>query len=215
MTEERLRKIVIGSMLIMCVALVFGIVKLHLKYAKERQEAHLVETQMIEEPNEEIEDKDIENKDKEINIPAIEKPKNIEKKEDIDNKEKVVEEEVYEEIEGEKVPVRPVPKPQTNNLPEGMEKPNTPTETSTPQKSTDTEKVDKKHNETDKPKDKEKPSNPKKEEPKVVEGGTGSDGVIRDLNGNPLNLKPAEKIDEVKGSDLLDPGEVAGEGDKF
>lgn len=215
MTEERLRKIVIGSMLIMCVALVFGIVKLNLKYAKERQEAHSVGTLMIEEPIQEIEDKDIEKKDKKPNVPAIEKPENVEKKEDIDNKEKSIEKEVYEEIEGEKVPVRPVPKPQTNNLPEGMEKPNAPTETSTPQKSTDTEKVDKKDNETNKPKDKEKPSNPKKEEPKVVEGGTGSDGVIRDLNGNPIPIERGNGPDEVKGSDLLDPGEVAGEGDKF
>lgn len=53
------------------------------------------------------------------------------------------------------------------------------------------------------------------EKPKVVNGGTGEDGVVRDLKGNPTGLKPATNVEEVNGSDLLDDGEVAGQGDKF
>lgn len=216
MTEEKLRKIVIGSMLIMCVALVFGIVKLNLKYAKERQEAHLPEPEMIEEPIEKIEDKDIEKEKKELNIPPIEKPKEVEKDDNIDSKEEVVEKEVYEEIEGEKVPVRSIPTPQTKNLPEGMENPNSKKEPTTPSKPSNTEVVNNKDDSLDQDNKNDKP---KKEEQEVVKGGTGSDGVLRDTKGNPItSLKPATKVEEVTAEELnkeFNTNYTPGQGDKF
>lgn len=33
------------------------------------------------------------------------------------------------------------------------------------------------------------PAYKKEEKPKVVNGGTGSDGVLRDLNGNPIHVE--------------------------
>lgn len=63
-------------------------------------------------------------------------------------------------------------------------------------------------------KDKSKPPT-SREEPKEIKGGTESNGVIRDLKGNLRGLKPAENVEEIKGSDLLPDGKKAGEGDKF
>jgi outer membrane biosynthesis protein TonB len=65
-----------------------------------------------------------------------------------------------------------------------------------------------------------KPTKPKviktnKDNDKEVHGGTGDDGVIRDVNGNKIDfLKPATNIEETDSSELEGQFEM-GMGDKF
>ncbi|PKM52484.1 MAG: hypothetical protein CVV02_01660 [Firmicutes bacterium HGW-Firmicutes-7] len=60
-----------------------------------------------------------------------------------------------------------------------------------------------------------KPVTTTTQKPEQVKGGTGADGVLRDLNGNPItDLTPATNVQEVNGSDLDGQFEM-GEGDKF
>lgn len=99
-----------------------------------------------------------------------------------------------------------ISKPKKEKLPEEMEKPITQPKPKEPLKPAEKEI-----------KDKEKPPTIKAEEKKEVKGGTGEDGVVRDLEGNALKIEgdPNAKPNEVKGSDLLPEGEKMGEGDKF
>lgn len=196
--QERM-VLIVGIALI--IVLSVGLVKLNLKYAQENEVAD----------NEDIEDEsiDIEEEKKEIKVPPIEPPK---KDKDVELKYK----EEVKEIDGNKVLVKPTPPPKEDEkLPEGMEKPKTEPKPTNPPKPVNTETADKKDNKTTKAKNSDKPPAYKEEEkPKVVNGGTGSDGVLRDLKGNPIDWPDAKPV-EVNGSDLLDDGEVAGQGDKF
>ena len=177
----------------------------------------IIEFNKNEEPvveNENINDDtdDVEVEEKEIEVPPIQPPKYDEQNNKEERKEEV------KEIDGEKILVKSTPEPKEKEPPEAMEKPKSEPKPTNPPKLADTQTTDKKDNGTTKVKNSEKPPTYKKEEkPKVVNGGTGSDGVVRDLNGNPIHVEgdPNAKPVEVKGSDLLPEGEKAGEGDKF
>lgn len=192
------KKIVIFIGTIICISLVAGIVLLN-KSGKGP----------ITPDNTADESLDIEKEDKKVNIPVIKVNDNIDKPEDkeleneIDNEDDKNKETIGERDDN-KPKVNPIAKPKKERLPEEMEKPITEPKPIEPPKPIDKEI-----------KDKEKPPTTKKEEPEKVKGGTDSDGVVRDLKGNPTGLKPAENVEEIKGSDLLPPGEKMGEGDKF
>lgn len=192
-------KMVIGVMIFLSIILVVGIIKLNLP-----------EKQSIVAENLE-DDMDIKEEKEDFVIPPIKAPTT--KTEDANNKENpdsidILEyKETIEEIDGDKVLVKPTPPPKEEKLPEAMETPKAEPKPTTPPKPIDTT-TGKKDDKTDILKDKEKPPTTKKVEP-------SSDGVVRDLKGNPTGLTPATNVQEVKGSDLLDEGEVAGEGDKF
>lgn len=196
-------KIVIGIMLSLCIIFTIGIVILN---GRDKQQPNIIEAE-----NENI---DIEEEKEELVVPPITSPK----KDKDDNLDKPEYKEEVKEIDGNKVLVKPTPLPKEyEKLPEGIETPKTEPKPTNPPKPVNTETTDKKDNKIDKPKDQEKPPAYKKEEkPKVVNGGTGSDGVVRDLKGNPTGLKPATNVEEVNGSDLGEPGDPEmGQGDKF
>lgn len=196
-------KLVLFIGVVICLVLVSGIVLLN---KSDRKTAI----------SEELEDNmDIE-KEK-VNIPGIkkdekkDKEKNNEIENDKSNNEIEVKMDENKEINEENTnsskpnKINPITKSTKEKLPEEMEKPITePKPINSPEPTK--EEI----------KDKEKPPTITKEEkPKEEKGGTGEDGVIRDLKGNPTGLKPAENVEEIKGSDLLPDGEKMGEGDKF
>lgn len=227
LTKKKERLVVIIGIAISLV-LVFGIVNMNRKYAKQQEE--LLSQQAIEAELAlmDLEDKDIEKR----NIPPIKNSKTDKDIEDnkIGSNNEDVETQAKEEIkeiDGNQVLVKSTPSPNTNKE-EAMKKPESqPKPIEPPKLEGDTSN---KNNEVDKPndivdqnnkpskpndkesdplKDKEKPPTYEKEEPKK------DDGVIKDVNGNPINWGPAPNVTETKGSDLLDEGEVAGQGDKF
>ncbi len=143
------------------------------------------------------EDKNMDIEKQEVNIPTIKAKDNPENNNvlglDYDSQDMDVE-----------IKINPITNPSQDKLPEEMEKPITepkPTEQPKP--------IEEEIN------DKEKPPTTVKEEPKEIKSGTDKDGVVRNLEGNPTGLKPAENVEEIKGSDLLPEGKKAGEGDKF
>jgi len=71
--------------------------------------------------------------------------------------------------------------------------------------------------ETTTPSVKQEPTTPTQEKPEIIKGGTGSDGILRDLNGNPVPWGQGETTPHIIDSkDLGRPGEPGmGEGDKF
>ncbi len=183
-------------MIFICIALVVGIVALN------KQDNDLT---IMDNPVDE--NMDIEKE--EVNIQPIKENENIDNVEDeeLDNElegQIHKDEEVNGENEDNKNKINPISKPDKEKLPEEMEKPITEPKPKEQPKPT-----------TKEVKDKSKPPTTKEEPKKEVKGGTGEDGVVRDLKGNPTGLTPAENVEEIKGSDLLPDGKKAGEGDKF
>lgn len=160
----------------------------------------------------EDQDMDIEKEVGKPNIPEIKPNNNTKVEEDEDIKDEIEkenienEEAIQENTEEDKNTVPTISKPKKQKLPEEMEKPITEPKPEEPPKSVNEEI-----------KDKAKPPTIKQENKEEVKGGTGDDGVVRDLKGNPLKIEgnPNAKPNEVKGSDLLPDGKKAGEGDKF
>lgn len=192
----RKNRLVIGIMIFICIALVVGIVALN------KQDNDLT---IMDNPVDE--NMDIEKE--EVNIQPIKENENIDNVEDeeLDNElegQIHKDEEVNGENEDNKNKINPISKPDKEKLPEEMEKPITEPKPEEPPKPVKEEV-----------KDKSKPPTTKEEPKKEVKGGTGEDGVVRDLKGNPTGLTPAENVEEIKGSDLLPDGKKAGEGDKF
>lgn len=192
----RKNRLVIGIMIFICIALVVGIVALN------KQDNDLT---IMDNPVDE--NMDIEKE--EVNIQPIKENENIDNVEDeeLDNElegQIHKDEEVNGENEDNKNKINPISKPDKEKLPEEMEKPITEPKPKEQPKPT-----------TKEVKDKSKPPTTKEEPKKEVKGGTGEDGVVRDLKGNPTGLTPAENVEEIKGSDLLPDGKKAGEGDKF
>ncbi len=192
----RKNRLVIGIMIFICVALVVGIVALN----KQDNDLTIMD-------NSADENMDIEKE--EVNIQPIKENENIDNVEDeeLDNElegQIDKDKEVNVENEDNKTIINTISKPNKENLPEEMQKPITEPKPKEPPKPT-----------TKEVKDKSKPPTTKEEPKKEVKGGTDSDGVVRDLKGNPTGLTPAENVEEIKGSDLLPPGEKMGEGDKF
>lgn len=145
-------------------------------------------------------DMDIEKELEKPNIPEIKANTNTKVEENKDVKDEkeiknIENDETVEENKEDKIVVPEIPKPKKEKLPDEMEKPITQPKPKEPPKVVEKEI--------------------KQEKKEEVKGGTGDDGVVRDLKGNPTGLKPAEKIEEIKGSDLGNPNENMGEGDKF
>lgn len=176
-------------MVVICIALVAGIVYLN-KNNKNTAISDDIEDQIM----------DIEKEVEKPNIPEIkantntkvEENKDVKDEKEIENTEN---EETVEENKEDKIVVPEISKPKKEKLPDEMEKPITQPKPKEPPKVVEKEI--------------------KQENEQEVKGGTGDDGVVRDLKGNPTGLKPAEKIEEIKGSDLGNPNENMGEGDKF
>lgn len=190
------KRIVMFIGIIICIALVMGIVALN------RQDKN---SAIVDRPIDE--NMDIEKE--EVNIKPIKENESIDNTENekLDNEvesQNDRDKEPIMENEDNKNKINPISKPDKEKLPEEMEKPITEPKPEEPPKPVKEEV-----------KDKSKPPTTKEEPKKEVKGGTGEDGVVRDLKGNPTGLKPAENVEEIKGSDLLPPGEKMGEGDKF
>ena len=183
------KRVITGSViaLCLCIAIIFTVKNIN------KKEAPVVDIDKEEKIEEE--------KKEEVVVPPI-----VPDEEEQGQKEETVKEEV-KNIDGEEVLTKSAPKPKEKNLPEAVQKPvkkEKPTAPPTPPVKDTTTDTTAEH-----------PEYPKEEKPQVVKGGTGEDGVVRDLKGNDTGLRPATNITEVKGSDLLDPGEKMGEGDKF
>ncbi len=175
--------------IVIIIALSIGLIKLNLKYKEDNK----AEAEKLE-----IEAKE----DKKINIPPIKVPEDT-KNTQVDHKNKVEDdnpnypdvpeykEEVIEKGKN-KVLIKSTPAPKKEKTPEGMKKPESKPKPKEPPKLA-------KDADTKNP---EKPPTYEKQEDKSVDN----------LNNQ---LKPAENVTIIKGSDLLDDGEVAGEGDKF
>jgi FtsZ-interacting cell division protein ZipA len=190
------KRIVMFIGIIICIALVMGIVALN------RQDKN---SAIVDRPIDE--NMDIEKE--EVNIKPIKENESIDNTENekLDNEvesQNDRDKEPIMENEDNKNKINPISKPDKEKLPEEMEKPITEPKPEEPPKPVKEEV-----------KDKSKPPTTKEEPKKEVKGGTGEDGVVRDLKGNPTGLKPAENVEEIKGSDLLPDGKKAGEGDKF
>lgn len=180
-------KIVVSALVAICLVLIVGIAYLN------KDEIETVISDDIEEQNIDIE-KEVENP----NIPEIEP--NVDK-----TKEENIETEAVEEKEEEdKITVPEISKPKEEKHPEEMEKPITQPKPKEPPKPVNEEI-----------KDKENPPTTKQEKNEEVKGGTGDDGVVRDLKGNDLNWGKPPVVEETKGSDLGNPDKNMGEGDKF
>lgn len=183
-------KAAITIMVVICLALVAGIVYLN-KNNKNTAISDDIEDQIT----------DIEKEVEKPNIPEIKANTNTKVEENKDVKdeketENIENKEAVEENKKEdKIIVPAISNPKKEKLPDEMEKPITQPKPKEPPKAVEKEI--------------------KQEKKEEVKGGTGEDGVVRDLKGNPTGLKPAEKIEEIKGSDLLPEGENMGEGDKF
>lgn len=195
------KKIIIAIMISICLVLIAGIVYLN----KENKNTAI---------SDDIEDQDMDI-EKEVgkpNIPEIKPNNNTKVEEDEDIKDEIEkdnienEEAIQENTEEDKNTVPTISKPKKEKLPEEMEKPITEPKPEEPPKPVNEEI-----------KDKAKPPTIKQENKEEVKGGTGDDGVVRDLKGNPLKIEgdPNAKPNEVKGSDLGNPNENMGEGDKF
>ncbi len=189
-------KLIIGMMIFISIALVMGIVALN------KQDNDSIISDNIEDENMDIEKEKVKIPEIKENI-VIDNPENEELDDEVENQNNK-DKEPIKESEDNKNKINPISKPDKEKLPEEMEKPITEPKPIEPPKPT-TEEV----------KDKSKPPTTKVEPKKEVKGGTDSDGVVRDLKGNPTGLKPAENVEEIKGSDLLPDGKNAGEGDKF
>ena len=182
-------KATITIMVVICLALVAGIVYLN-KNNKNTAISDDIEDQIT----------DIEKEATKPNIPEIKANTNTKVEENKDVKdeketENIENEETVEENKEDKIVVPEISKPKKEKLPDEMEKPITQPKPKEPPKAVEKEI--------------------KQEKKEEVKSGTGEDGVVRDLKGNPTGLKPAEKIEEIKGSDLLPDDKKAGEGDKF
>lgn len=191
--------------IIIIIALSIGLVKLNLKYKEE----NITEAENLEVN---IED------DEEINIPPIKALKDIKDtkiddinkhKDDNPNYPDVPEykEEVVEKEEN-KVLIKSTPAPKKEKTPEGMKKPESKPKPEEPPKLA--ENADTKNPE-------EPPTYEKQEEESSIIEKDGK-RYIKGVNGKlfPIeNNTDTLKGGEVNGSDLLDDGEVAGEGDKF
>ena len=192
------KRIVMFIGIIICIALVMGIVALN------RQDKN---SAIVDRPIDE--NMDIEKE--EVNIKPIKENKSIDNTEnkELDNEvesQNVKDKEPIMESEDNKNKINPISKPDKEKLPEEMEKPITEPKPEEPPKPAEEEV-----------KDKSKPPTTKEEPKKEVKGGTGEDGVVRDLKGNPIEIEgdPNAAPNEVKGEDLLPDGKKAGEGDKF
>lgn len=189
-------KLIIGIMMLISIALIAGIVSLN----KSNKDSAIQD-------NIEYENMDIE-KEK-VRIPeikeneVIDNPENEELDDEVENQNDIDKEEP-KKVEDNKTKINSISKPDKVKLPEEMEKPITEPKPKEPPKPVD-EKIN----------DKSKPPTTKEEPNQDVKGGTDSDGVVKDLKGNPTGLKPAENVEEIKGSELLPDGKKAGEGDKF
>ena len=188
------KKLIAGSIiaLCLCIAVIFTVKNIN------KKEAPVVDIDKEEKVEEETKE--------EVVVPPI-----VPDEEEQGQKEETVKEEV-KNIDGEKVLTKSAPKPKEKNLPEAVQKPvkkEKPTDPPTPPVKDTTKDTTAEH-----------PEYPKEEKPQVVKGGTGEDGVVRDLKGNDTGLRPATNITEVKGSDYYEKDEngnpmIPGEGDKF
>lgn len=192
------KRIVMFIGIIICIALVMGIVALN------RQDKN---SAIVDRPIDE--NMDIEKE--EVNIKPIKENESIDNTENAElNNEVESQNDKYKEpimeSEDNKNKINPISKPDKEKLPEEMEKPITEPKPEEPPKPVKEEV-----------KDKSKPPTTKEEPKKEVKGGTGEDGVVRDLKGNPIEIEgdPNAAPNEVKGEDLLPDGKKAGEGDKF
>lgn len=192
------KRIVMFIGIIICIALVMGIVALN------RQDKN---SAIVDRPIDE--NMDIEKE--EVNIKPIKENESIDNTENekLDNEvesQNDKDKEPIMESEDNKNKINPISKPDKEKLPEEMEKPITEPKPEEPPKPVKEEV-----------KDKSKPPTTKEEPKKEVKGGTGEDGVVRDLKGNPIEIEgdPNAAPNEVKGEDLLPDGKKAGEGDKF
>ncbi|MCK9443809.1 MAG: hypothetical protein M0Q14_04650 [Tissierellaceae bacterium] len=192
------KRIVMFIGIIICIALVMGIVALN------RQDKN---SAIVDRPIDE--NMDIEKE--EVNIKPIKENESIDNTENekLDNEvesQNDRDKEPIMENEDNKNKINPISKPDKEKLPEEMEKPITEPKPEEPPKPVKEEV-----------KDKSKPPTTKEEPKKEVKGGTGEDGVVRDLKGNPIEIEgdPNAAPNEVKGEDLLPDGKKAGEGDKF
>ncbi len=168
--------------------------------------------------NKELEkDMDVEKENK-ANIPAIkvnenkDYPESRELGNESADKELEIEIDEYKETienntkDDKNTNINPITKQVKNKLPEEMEKP-----------ITEAKPIEQPKPLVEETKDKDKAPTTKEEPKQEVKGGTGEDGVVRDLKGNSLQIEgnPNGTPNEVKGSDLLPEGENMGEGDKF
>ena len=192
------KRIVMFIGIIICIALVMGIVALN------RQDKN---SAIVDRPIDE--NMDIEKE--EVNIKPIKENESIDNTENEELNNEVEsqndkDKEPIMESEDNKNKINPISKPDKEKLPEEMEKPITEPKPEEPPKPVKEEV-----------KDKSKPPTTKEEPKKEVKGGTGEDGVVRDLKGNPIEIEgdPNAAPNEVKGEDLLPDGKKAGEGDKF
>lgn len=190
------KRIVMFIGIIICIALVMGIVALN------RQDEN---STIVDRPI----DENMDIQKEEVNIKPIKENESIDntENEELDNEvesQNDKDKEPIMESEDNKNKINPISKPDKEKLPEEMEKPITEPKPEEPPKPVKEEV-----------KDKSKPPTTKEEPKKEVKGGTGEDGVVRDLKGNPTGLKPAENVEEIKGSDLGTPDKNMGEGDKF
>ena len=189
-------KLIIGIMMLISIALIAGIVSLN----KSNKDSAIQDN--IEDENMDIEKEKVripEIKENEV----IDNPENEELDDEVENQNDIDKEEP-KKVEDNKTKINPISKPDKVKLPEEMEKPITEPKPKEPPKPVD-EKIN----------DKSKSPTTKEEQNQDVKGGTDSDGVVKDLKGNPTGLKPAENVEEIKGSELLPDGKKAGEGDKF
>ncbi len=192
------KRIVMFIGIIICIALGMGIVALN------RQDKN---SAIVDRPIDE--NMDIEKE--EVNIKPIKENESIDNTENAElnnevESQKDKDKEPIMESEDNKNKINPISKPDKEKLPEEMEKPITEPKPEEPPKPVKEEV-----------KDKSKPPTTKEEPKKEVKGGTGEDGVVRDLKGNPIEIEgdPNAAPNEVKGEDLLPDGKKAGEGDKF
>lgn len=198
---ERNRRIFIFVGILISIVLTSGIIKLN------TEDKNTAISQEFEDAGQ-----DIEKVVEKPNIPDINPMEDKQVNEEVeDNEDKtkklegnIENEKIQENKEKEKMNISEISKPKKEKLPEEMEKPITKPKPEEPLKPIE-EKID----------DKSNPPTTKEEPKKEVKGVTGEDGVVRDLEGNPTGLKPAENIKEIKGEDLLPEGENIGEGDKF
>lgn len=189
-------KLIIGMMIFISIALIAGIVSLN----KSNKDSAIQDN--IEDENMDIEKEKVripEIKENEV----IDNPENEELDDEVENQNDIDKEEPTK-VEDNKTKINSISKPDKVKLPEEMEKPITEPKPKEPPKPVD-EKIN----------DKSKSPTTKEEQNQDVKGGTDSDGVVKDLKGNPTGLKPAENVEEIKGSELLPDGKKAGEGDKF
>ena len=201
---DKNRKLFILIGLGICLVLVLGIVFLNISDKNT--------TISNKEPEKDI---DIEKEDK-ANIPAIkvnenkDYPESRELGNESTDKELEIEidenkETIEENTKNDKnTNINPITKQVKNKLPEEMEKP-----------ITEAKPIEQPKPLVEETKDIDKTPTTKEEPKQEVKGGTGEDGVVRDLKGNNLNWGNPPIVDEIKGSDLLPDGKEAGKGDKF